>query len=271
MQRFPGLVASTETSHRPRRLIKPSIEHLETRELMSQSPFSLLFQAPPAKNPPVVPRAVSGELPKNVSGRVQGLYELSLTQHPLYQGTVFGHVIKAPMFNPGYTGPKRLDLDVIGTNARISPQQGLQLTGDVLGPIDPAQPAIYSFLIDRDGSSAPGSTRGRPTISYDLEVRVTDGQGGPVGTVSLLNSQQQATSTVTLPASRVRVKGHTVQVTVPSSLMPSTASRGTNPAITRNFFYAFEAAVPGGLPSDIAGFAPEYASTMVGRVGSTSH
>ena len=155
MQRFPGLVASRGTRHRPRRPLKPSIELLETRELMSQSPFSLLFQAPPAKNPPVVPRSVSSELPKNVSGRIQGLYELSLTKHPLYQGTVFGHVIKAPMFNPGYTGPKRLDLDVIGTNARISPQQELQLTGEVLGPIDPAQPAIYSFLIDQWRGKCP--------------------------------------------------------------------------------------------------------------------
>ncbi len=237
---------------------------------MNSSPFSLLLSPPPPKVAPVVPRTVSSELSKNVSGRIVALYELSLTKHPLYQSIVGGHVLKAPMFNPGYTGPKRLDLDVIGTNARISPQQGFLLTGKVLGPIDPTQPAIYSFLINRGGASTPGPIQGRPAISYDSTVTVTDGPGGPVGTVSLLNSQQQATSTVMLPPSSVQVNGDTVQVMVPASLLPSTTPPGTHLAITRNF-YAFEAAVPGGLPSDIAGFAPEYASTMVGRVGSTSH
>src|SRR4051794_32969802 len=118
MQRFPGRAASRGTGHRRRRLLGPSIERLETRELLSQpSPFTLLFQTPPAKYPAVVPRAVSGELPKDVSGRILGLYELSLTKHPLYQGTVLGNAVKAPMFNPGYTGPKRPGLDVVGTKA----------------------------------------------------------------------------------------------------------------------------------------------------------
>lgn len=124
MPRFPGLVASTGTGHRPRRLLAPSCEPLEPRELLSSSPLSLLFQTPPAKSPPLVPRAVSSELPKNVSGRIEGLYELSLTKHPLYQGTVDGHVVKAPMFNPGYTGPKHLDLDVIGTMLEPAPCRG---------------------------------------------------------------------------------------------------------------------------------------------------
>ena len=111
MQRFPGRAASRGTRHRRRRPLGPSVERLETRELLSQSssqsPFALLFQAPPAKNPPLSPRIVSNQLPKDVSGRILGLYELSLTKHPLYQGTVLGNVFKAPMFNPGYTGPKR--------------------------------------------------------------------------------------------------------------------------------------------------------------------
>jgi len=255
MQRLRGLVGSSGVGHRPQRLLEPAVEPLERRELMSQSPFSLLFQTPPAKNPPLVPRIVSSELPKNVSGRIQGLYELSLTKHPLYQGTVLGHVVKAPMFDPGYTGPKRLDLDVIGTDARISPQQGLQLTGEVLGPINPVQPAVYSFLIDSGGTSAHGSTQRLSTISYDLEISVTDGPGGPAGTASLLNSQEQATSTVTLPVNSVRVTGDIVQVTMPSGLMPSVAPSGTR-SVTTQSLYTFEAAVPGGLPSDIAGFAP---------------
>jgi hypothetical protein len=278
MRHFSAHDPSIAHRRRPRRSVAPSCEPLDSRRLLSSSPFSslnsslssLLFQKGPAKNPPLVPRPVSSELPKNVSGRIQGLYELSLTQHTLYQGTVLGHFVKAPMFNPGFTGPKRLDLDVIGTVAHISPQQGLQLTGEVLGPIDPAQPAIYSFLIDRGGASGPGSIHGHSPISYDLEVTVTDGPGGPVGTVSALNSQQQATSTVTLPASSVEVIGPAVQVSIPSSLLPSTVPPGAYTATLRDS-YVFETAVPGGRPSDLAGFAPGFLTSQVVHAGSTRH
>jgi hypothetical protein len=255
MPRSSRLGASIAQRRGPRRSLNLLCERLESRDLMSNTPFSsLIFQAPPAKNPPLSPRIISSELPKNVSGRIEGLYELSLTKHPLYQGNVVGHVVKAPMFNPGYTGPKRLDLDVIGTRANKSSQQGVQLTGEVLGPIDPAKLSIYSFLIAR------GSTQGRPTSSFDLKVSVTDGPGGPVGVASLLDSQQQATSTVSLPPGSVRVNGNTVQATVPTGLLPSTTSPRRRLAVPSNF-YIFEAAVPGGQPTDIAGFAPGYMTT----------
>ena len=109
----------------------------------------------------------------------------------------------------------------------------------------------------------------RPGLSYDLEVTVTDGPGGSVGAVSRLNSQQQAVSTVALPASSVRVKGHTVQVTVPAGLMSITAPPGTGPAGARTA-YTFEAAVPGGQPSDVAGFAPGFVTYQAGRTRSAS-
>lgn len=141
------------------------------------------------------------------------------------------------------------------------------LTGEVLGPIDPAQPAIYSFLIERDGTSAPGSTQRGPTISSDLELTVTDGPSGPVGALSSLDSELQVRSTVPLPPSSVQMIGDTVQVTVPTSLLLSTVPPGTQPAITRDA-YVFEAAVPGGKPSDIAGFAPGSRPSRCNRRGS---
>jgi hypothetical protein len=251
MARSPRHRDSIAHRRRPRRPLTLLCEPLEPRELMSKSPFSMLFGTAPAKSAPVVPIKVSSELPPNVSGRIQCLYELSLTSHPLYQGNVVGHVVKAPMFNPGYTGPKRLDLDVIGARALVSPQQGFVLTGEVLGPIDPAQPAIYSFLIGR------GSMPGGPKIAYNLKVSVTDGPGGPVGAVSALNSRQEATSSVALSPSSLRLKGNSVQVTVPSSVFPSTASPAKRQAAPSTY-YLFEAAVPGGRTSDIAGFAPGF-------------
>ena len=272
MRRIPGTVISSRTGRRARRLVEPSLEALEPRGLMSSNSLtgstslsSILFPTPPPKNPPLTPIPISSELSRSTSGRTEGLYNLSLAKHPLYQSAVGAHVLKAPAFYSAYTGEKRLDLDVIGANARISPQQGFVLTGKVLGPIDPSQPAIYSFLVNRGGASAPGPIQGHPKISYDSTVTVTDGPGGPVGTVSLLNSQQQPTFTVTLPPSGVQVNGNTVQVTFPASLLPSSAPRTTHQASAR-YFYAFESALPGGQQSDIAGFAPEYASSPVTQV-----
>jgi hypothetical protein len=259
----PGRSLSGPTGRHTRRFLKPSCELLENRTVMSGFPLtSLLGSSLPAKVP-LVPRVISSQLPKNVSGRIEALYELSLTKHPLYQSLKGGHVSKAPMFYSGYTGPKRLDLDVYGANARINPRQGLLLTGKVLGPIDASEPAVYSFLIDRGGASSPGPIPGRSMISYDSAVRVTTGPGGIVGTVTLLNSQGKATSTVTLPASDVQVAGNAVNVTVAASLLPSTSPPKPHLAITR-YSYTFTAGVPGGSASDIAGFAPEFTIIMAG-------
>jgi hypothetical protein len=205
---------------------------------------------------------ISSELPKNVSGRIEALYELSLTKHPLYQSIKDGHVSKAPMFYSKYTGPKRLDLDVDGAIARISPQRDFLLTGKVLGPIDASQPAFFSFLINRGGASSPAPIPDRPAITFNSTVMVTTGPGGIVGTVSLLNSQGTATSTVTLPASDVQVAGNSVNVTVAASLLPSTSPPSTHQA-TNRYSYTFIAGVPGGSASDIAGFVPEYTTTIV--------
>lgn len=266
----PGRSLSGPTGRRHRQFLKPSCEFLECRTVMSglsltalTGAFSSLTGTPPPAKIPLVPRVISSELPKNVSGRIEALYELSLTKHPLYQSIKGGHVSKAPMFYSGYTGPKRLDLDVYGANARISTQQGFLLTGKLLGPIDAWQPAVYSFLIDRGGANSPGPIPDRRGITFDSTVTVTTGPGGIVGTVTLLNSQGNATSTVTLPASDVQVAGNAVNVAVATSLLPSTNPPSTHLATTR-YSYTFTAGVPGGSASDIAGFAPEYAITMAG-------
>ena len=203
------------------------------RELLSQSPsqspFALLFQAPRRRTLPCPPGSFPTSLPKDVSGRILGLYELSLTKHPLYQGTVARHRRQGADVQPGIHGPEAAGLDVIGTKVRVRHSAGAaahrrgpgthrsRTTGNLLLPIRPRRGERL-----RVHSGAPG-------LSYDLEVTVTDGPGGSVGAVSRLDSQQQAVSTVALPASSVRVKGHTVQVTVPAGLMSITAPPGIGP------------------------------------------
>ena len=274
MPSIPGQARLGPTGRRNRTSLKPLYELLENRTLMSRSSvsssdssffssfFSSLSGTPPSAQVPIVPVVISSELPKNTSGRIVALYELSLTQHPLYQSIKDGHVTKAPMFYSKYTGPKRLDLDVDGAIARISPQQNFLLTGKVLGPIDASQPAFFSFLINRGGARSPGPFPDRRAITFNSTVTVTTGPSGIVGTVSLLNFQGTATSTVTLPASDVQVAGNSVNVTVAASLLPSTSPHSTHQATTR-YSYAFIAGVPGGSASDIAGFVPEYTTTMV--------
>jgi hypothetical protein len=277
MPSIPGQARLGPTGRRNRTSLKPLYELLENRTLMSRpsvsssassSPssfFSSLLGAATGTSPsaqvPLVPGVISSELPKNVSGRIEALYELSLTTHPLYQSIKDGRVSKAPMFYSKYTGPKHLDLDVYGAIARISPHQDFLLTGKVLGPIDASQPAFFSFLINRGGASSPGPVPDRRAITFDSTVTVTTGPGGIVGTVSL-NSRGNATSTVTLPASDVQVAGNSVNVTVAASLLPSTSPPGTHQAATR-YSDTFIAGVPGGSASDIAGFVPEYTTTMV--------
>ena len=271
MSLFLGRGPSGETGHRTRRLHHPASEPLEDRALMSSlSLLSFLTPSAPAAKLVLSPAVVSSQLPKNVSGRIAGLYELSLTRHPLYQSIVGSRILEAPMFNPAYTGPKLADLDVAGADATIDPQREIQFTGEVLGPINVSQAGIYSFLVNRGGASSPGPIKGQPGISFDAVVQVTTGPGGTTGTVSLLNSQEQPISTTTLPASSVQIAGETVKVTVPSSLLPSSAPPSTHPRSKRES-YAFSTSVPGNSESDVAGFAPEYTIIMINASGPRHH
>src|SRR5208282_2678966 len=77
MSRFLRKRPSGETGHRTRRFHHAASEPLEDRALMSSSLLSFLIQSPPAAAPALSPVVVSSQLPKNVSGRIAGLYELS--------------------------------------------------------------------------------------------------------------------------------------------------------------------------------------------------
>ena len=89
------------------------------------------------------------------SGRIQGLYELSLTKHPLYQGTVLGHVGEGAHVQAGIHGPEAAGSRCDRHQCPRQPLSRACSSPDkVLGPIDPAQPAIYSFLIGRGRGSA---------------------------------------------------------------------------------------------------------------------
>lgn len=234
----------------------PSCERLEDRALPSF--LASLFPTPR----PVAPTPRPSELPPNVSGRVAGLYELSLTSHPLFQSVTDGHVTKAPMFSAAYRGPRSLALDVVGASAHFSPGQGLSLTGQVLGPISGTEPAVYTFLVDRGGAPTPGPIKIRPRIVYDAAVEVKIGAQGQAGSVTLLDPQGEPTSTVDLPAEAVRIHGAAVHVAVPAALLPPTTTARPRSG-SSGYRYTFTAGVPGIGADHIAGFAPEYVPAAV--------
>jgi hypothetical protein len=231
--------------------MKPRLESLEERNLLSH--LSPLGDGPSA--PILNPR-----LP--VPHRL--LYPYSLRKHPLNEKIVGGHVKKVPMFYGPFVGQRTENLDAIGANGRLIFGRGFVFTGEVLGPISATRPAEYVFGIDRGGASAPGPFPFRAMIYFDALVTVSTGPSGATGTVELLNTHRQVTSTVSLPANAVQVEGDKVQVQVPAGLLPSTSPSRTHLPETR-YFYAFWAGTGTSAtdPSDIASFAPEYAITPV--------
>lgn len=221
---FPRGQSVDATGQRIRRSWRPASEPLEDRAMMSGlNLLSLLTPSPPATKPILSPAVVSGALPKNVSGRIADLYELSLTEHPQYQSLSGSRILEAPEFNAAYTGPKLADLDVVGADAVVTPQKAIQFTGLVLGPINVSQQGIYSFLVDRGGARSPGPIKGQPGLTFDAVIQVTIDKGQVSGEVSLLNSQDEPISTTALPADSVQIAGDAVRVTVPLNLLPSTA------------------------------------------------
>jgi hypothetical protein len=236
-------------------LQKPGCERLEKRELPSL--LSMFDQAPPAS-----PRVSWASIDLRPTGRVDGLYQLSLGSHPLYQSVVKGQVIKAPMYSTGYYGPKRKDLDATAAGAFVTPGGDFVFTGKVLGPIDASAGADYSFLVNRGGASSPGPLTIRPRILYDAEVTVTTGPGGPAGSVALLDGRGQALGTSPLPSEAVRIAGTTVRISVPGGLLPSTRQPTPRP-MKVSYSYTFVPSLPGPDPADIASFVPEYIPAAV--------
>ncbi len=233
---------------------RPGCESLEERSLQSLSVLSFLNPGAPPVNP-----ATTAPVTMQSNGRMEALYQLSLTRHPLYQSIRGSHVLKAPMFYASYTGPKRTDLDVIGANVRVSPGHEAMLTGKVLGTIDTAEPADYAFLINRGGASSPGPIPDRPGITYDAVVSVTTGLGGTSGTVTLFNSSGQPQSVIALATGAVHIVGGSVIVTVPESALPASSLSAAHSGIA-SYRYAFIGEIPGGSFHDIAGLVPEFAS-----------
>jgi hypothetical protein len=166
-----------------------------------------------------------------------------------------GVVIKAPRFYKFYTGPRLAELNAVKATAKLSSSGNFVFTGTNKGAINKA-PAVYVWGIDRSGNLPAGPFQGRPKIKFDAVVVVSlDSSLTPAAKVIDLTSG----ATTTLSSSAVRIRGKTVTVTVPGSLLPSTGL----PMSHYRFNYWPES---GGPPasSSVASFAPELNTAMVG-------
>jgi uncharacterized protein (TIGR03118 family) len=176
-------------------------------------------------------------------------------------GEDFGHngiVVKTPRFYEHYVGPQLAQLNAVAAAGERLPSGDFEFVGVNQGAIDPKVQATYVFGIDRNGKLPPGPLPGRPDIRFDALVVVTLTPGAaPTASVTDLTT---STST-SLPTGSILVRGQTIVVNVPGSLLPST---GLDPSQYR-FDYWPEDGNPGA--THIASFAPEFNDAPVGVIG----
>jgi hypothetical protein len=209
---------------------------------------------PPVTTPPSPPISIPANPPSAPSPLPIGAggHQTHRLQRPS------GIVSKAPHFYEFYTGPKLAELNAIKASAELSRNGKFTFTGTNQGLINKA-PAVYVWGNDRNGNLPPGPFTNRPNIKFDAVVIVTLGPTHHLTAkvVDLANG-----NSTDLPAGTARIKGRTVSVTEPSSLLSSTGL----PTSQYHFNYWPE---DGGPPvsSSVASFAPEFTTAQVGILG----
>ena len=172
-----------------------------------------------------------------------------VSHHSQHAHQPTGIVTKAPHFNEDYTGPKLAELNAVKASAILSANRStFTFTGTNQGRINKT-PAVYVWGIDRNGNLPAGPFTNRPNIKFDALVVVSlDSSLTPTAQVLDLASGGMTD----LPAGSARIQGHTVSVTVPASLLPST---GLAPSQYRFNYWPEDGGPP--TSSSVASFAPE--------------
>jgi hypothetical protein len=169
-----------------------------------------------------------------------------------------GIVAKAPHFYEFYTGPMLPELNAIRASAELSRNGKFTFTGTNQGRINEA-PAVYVWGIDRNGHLPTGPFADRPGVTFDAVVIVTVGSKRQLTARVVDLASGRSTD---LPSRSAHIRGSTLSVTVPGSLLPSTGL----PSSEYRFNYWPE---DGGaaVSSSVASFAPEFTTAQVGMMG----
>jgi len=191
---------------------------------------------------------------------VYGPHPTSVTTSKVSQHGPTGVVTKKPHFYQFYTGPRLSELNAVSASGTLS-ADGTTFTfsGTNQGRIT-RTPAVYVWGIDRSGGLPSGPFTGRPNIKFDAVVIVSL-RSSLTPTAQVVDLASGADTT--LPTGSAVIRGKTVSVTVPASLLPST---GLAPSQYR-FNYWPEDGGPPSSPS-VASFAPE---NMTAQVGVSKH
>lgn len=254
-------------ARRSSRTASPSAEPLEGRALLSGIPahpggagaglpMSLMPATPTTSPMPGMASAIQGTSLSPMAGGVheqaQGLIGAHAVGHSR-QPT--GIVMKVPDFYPFYTGPHLAELNAVRASAELSPAGNFTFTGTNQGRINRA-PAVYVWGVDRSGNLPAGPFQGRPNIRFDAVVVVSvNASMTPTAVVMDLANG----TTTPLPGGSASIRGRTVSVTVPGSLLPST---GLAPSQFRFDFWPEDGGPPGS--SSVASFLPETHTVQVG-------
>ncbi|MEO6810511.1 MAG: hypothetical protein ABI353_15455 [Isosphaeraceae bacterium] len=240
----------------------PKLESLEGRALLSAS--GAFGRSHPGANPAEFGPATSGTnlaRPSVDAQRSQPWHEgrRISTHNPLREQIFDGTVLKQPMFYKLYNGPKLPSLNGTKATARLIPGEGFVFTGTMAGPIDPAEPALYVFGVNRGGAKAPGPFPQRAMVFFDSVVTVANGPTGPSATVTLLDKDGNPATITNLPNQDVEVSGSTVSVTVKPALLPPTSTPRTRLKLTQ-YRFTFWTRTESGPPNTIASFVPEFSA-----------
>ncbi len=205
---------------------------------LAPGPIATLNHPGSASNPPPSPS------PRRVHHTNQAVHQL----------TASGVVEKSPSFYASYTGPKWAELNAVKASAKLLTNGDFRFTGTNQGRITMA-PAVYVWGLDRNGNLPAGPFAGRPNIRFDAVVIVRlDSSLTPTAQVVNLVSG----AATDLPAGSAHIKGRTVTVRVPGSLLPST---GLAPSQFRFNYWPEDGGPP--VSSSVASFAPEFTTAQV--------
>lgn len=272
---------------RPRRRVAPSVEPLEGRALLSRfttsggyeppgygpppsspsptptpspspspSPSSTSPQAPPPSTiGPVATLPTSGPAPTPPPAAApNGVHHHARASHPKASGVV----TKTPSFYPFYTGPRWPELNAVKASGELIAGRTFVFTGTNQAPITQG-PATYVWGVDRNGHLPPGPFAGRPNVTFDavIVVRLDASLATTAQVMDLAGG-----ATTNLPASAVRIRGATIRVKVPASLLPST---GLPPSQYGFNFWPEDGGPP--VSASVASFLPGSTDAQVGRSG----
>ena len=204
--------------------------------------------------------AAGGE--ETVAGRTALSLQQSIDPHPSIETAARGPVNRAPRFYELYKGPKQPNLHVLNTHARFYFPGGFVFSGETVGAINSSQTQFYVFGVNRGGATAPGPFPGRPMIVFDAEIIIGTSPDGVTGTVELLNSKGQVTSSTSLFNNQITFSNNQVRVVFNASLLPSTSPPGTADP-QDHYSSAFWAGISASDPRRIASFTPEFADTAI--------